>query len=585
MFNARSTSKSKALLLTFSAAVFLSAQAPDSARPFADRLVSASDPLSYYDRSGEGIRLFESGKYKEAEQALQESVNAYPGNGYVWLYLAMAKHNQGKIKEAISAYLRARELRTKVASWFIDYATAQAYAAIGEKEKAIDALEAVTNVFYSFPQQIYDKKPFASLRDDPRFKKLTGQFDVSNLSRDDGWRMDLDLLVAHINKVNPVYKGRSLPKPFMARYRKLRDDIPNLTEDQIYLGMVYMVAALEQGHTGLFALPTAKISTGLLPMEFWAFPDGVFIISTEEKYKELVGSQVLKVEDQPVADVVKRLEPYATVESPIEAMTQTMVNLRRLAMLRALGIAGPNKADVRLTVKAADGKMKDMSIGIIPSPQQVNNKLAPAPSVAPPMFLRDMKRPHWFERLPNQDAMYVQLNQVADAPDETLPAFGLRLRKALREKPVKHLIFDVRHNNGGTTQTYPELLRTLIAHTTVEGNRLYVLISRSVYSACANLVTDLERLGDATFVGEATSGFGNQHGDSSYFFLPYSGIAAQLSSAWWQYGTPFDKRRSLVPDIPVQLTAKDWLAGRDPVMDVVLKDMKRPQRPRVPDFP
>jgi hypothetical protein len=112
-----------------------------------------------------------------------------------------------------------------------------------------------------------------------------------------------------------------------------------------------------------------------------------------------------------------------------------------------------------------------------------------------------------------------------------------------------------------------------------------VLIARNVYSACANFVTDLERLGKAVFVGEPTSGWGNQHGDSTYFMLPYSGVGCQLTGVNWQLSTPFDTRRSLQPNIPVQLTAKDWMAGKDPALEVVLKDMKRPARAEVPPFP
>lgn len=45
------------------------------------------------------------------------------------------------------------------------------------------------------------------------------------------------------------------------------------------------------------------------------------------------------------------------------------------------------------------------------------------------------------------------------------------------------------------------------------------------------------------------------------------------------------RRRSLVPDIPVQLTAEAWLAGRDPVLEAVLEHIERPLRPEVPELP
>jgi hypothetical protein len=33
----------------------------------------------------------------------------------------------------------------------------------------------------------------------------------------------------------------------------------------------------------------------------------------------------------------------------------------------------------------------------------------------------------------------------------------------------------------------------------------------------------------------------------------------------------FDGRREMSPDVPVQLTAKDYFAGRDPALDAVFR--------------
>ena len=102
-----------------------------------------------------------------------------------------------------------------------------------------------------------------------------------------------------------------------------------------------------------------------------------------------------------------------------------------------------------------------------------------------------------------------------------------------------------------------------------------MIIGRGLYSATANLITDLERLAAPIFVGEPSSGTGNQDGDESYVILPHSGIRGWLTSVWWQYSHPWDRRTSLVPDVPVQLTAKAYFAGQDPAMETILALIKR----------
>src|SRR5437763_13117382 len=86
-----------------------------------------------------------------------------------------------------------------------------------------------------------------------------------------------------------------------------------------------------------------------------------------------------------------------------------------------------------------------------------------------------------------------------------------------------------------------------------------------------NLSTDLERLVRPVFVGEPTSGTGNQWGDENRFILPYSGLAGAFSGVRWQLSNPWDERRSIVPQVPVQLTAGDYFAGRDSALDAVFR--------------
>jgi len=136
---------------------------------------------------------------------------------------------------------------------------------------------------------------------------------------------------------------------------------------------------------------------------------------------------------------------------------------------------------------------------------------------------------------------------------------------------LTNLILDLRHNNGGSTQLYEELLRSLIAFSRVPGHTVYVLIGRRSYSATGNFVTDLERLTDPIFVGEASSECCNLYGDPIELTLPYSGIQLEVTALRWQLSTPSDRRREISPELPVQLTAAAYFAGKDPALDAIFK--------------
>src|SRR6185503_15292797 len=149
-----------------------------------------------------------------------------------------------------------------------------------------------------------------------------------------------------------------------------------------------------------------------------------------------------------------------------------------------------------LTLKMPDGRTvtKTLSVRDETPPTSWSRRLNAPPNVAAPLFLSQIRQNHWLEPLPDRHAIFVQLNNILPDEDETMPQFGLRLRRAIAEAKPRSLILDLRHNNGGNSFSYVELLRTLVAFRAGEGQKVYVLIGRNVYSAAANLSTDLERL-------------------------------------------------------------------------------------------
>ena len=80
--------------------------------------------------------------------------------------------------------------------------------------------------------------------------------------------------------------------------------------------------------------------------------------------------------------------------------------------------------------------------------------------------------------------MYVRIRATRDQPGgETLAQFGRRLGWAADSTGAKRLFVDLRGNEGGRTQSYPELVRNVIAFSARPGHRVYVLIDRHTFSA------------------------------------------------------------------------------------------------------
>jgi tetratricopeptide (TPR) repeat protein len=537
------------------------------------------DPLQYLDLKTQAQTLSSEERFSEAEPLVQRLVHDYPVDGQNWLLAGRVARKLGKFDEAVIAYGNAIELLGPGVPGMAEYWRAVSQASAGQIPAALYTLEQlVAEHHYGHRPSLYSDEAFKGLRGEPRFSEIAGRQATQGWSRNEGWTHDLDYLVAEVIRVNPDYHDRPLPGVFERQYKQLRKAIPKLGDEQIYVGMSRMLASLNQGHTNLWPfLPAVRMTFKVIPLQFYVFPEGIFVVGADPGNEDLVGDRLVAIDGTPALDALRKIREIHAADSGMEILWLGPALLALAQELKGLGIV-PSTDRIRVTLRKPSGAT--IKRVLTTTALQKSSKLHAAPGRAAAPAFTNVDKPHWFTARPEAQALYVQVNQIADDRDETLEAFGLRLRGALKDDRIRNVILDLRHNNGGNTFYYVELLRTLIAFSQQDGRTLYVIIGRGVYSAAANLVMDLERLAAPVFVGEPTSMTGNNYGDESEVQLPYSGIWAGVTSVKWQLGYPYDQRRSIVPNMPVVLTAADFFAGRDPAWESIAALCRRARADR-----
>ena len=541
-------------------------------------LAAPPDGSAYWDRSQEAVQLARNGKLEEAERAYEELTRAYPIRGAPWVELGSVKARLGKYRQAADAYRIAADLIGPLGFGQPRYFQAVNLVAAGDLDAALDALDDF--VFEGrTPRRpnLYDNPAFAPLRSHPRFLRLAGRDEsAAQLPRDAGWRRDIQHLLAEMKRIEPRFHDQPITPAILRQAEQLSGSVPTLSDEQIYVGIERIISSLGHGHSGLFPFVPSRRAFTQLPVQFWAFPEGIHIVNASGEAASLIGARLISIEGTPGFDALRQVGSVQSNESGPQVLWTGAYHLGVAQMLKGLGIA--RDADsIELELRLPDGQTVRRALQTIPLERRP--KLVPPPHVPAPLFLQRVPQAHWFQELRADDAMYVQVNQVTPSREETLPQFGVRLRQALAASTAHNLILDLRHNNGGDTSTYPELVRTIVSFTAQSGKHLYVIIGRDTYSAAANLIADLERFADPIFVGEPSSMSGNNAGDESHFVLPYSGIRGAFSSVRWQLSHPWDTRRSIVPQIPVPLTAKAYFRGEDPALETILRRINRTASP------
>ena len=124
------------------------------------------------------------------------------------------------------------------------------------------------------------------------------------------WRADLDYLVETLEVVHPDLYARVDREEFRRCADELAERIPDLDERDVALGMMQLVALIEDGHTQLEPTGLAAFDRWF-PVRFYRFTDGIFITAASDVYAPVSG-EILEGNDA-LAD-----EPALVNTSPEE---------------------------------------------------------------------------------------------------------------------------------------------------------------------------------------------------------------------------------------------------------------------------
>jgi tetratricopeptide (TPR) repeat protein len=518
--------------------------------------------------------------WKDAALLWQRAAAANPTEGRYWSQLGSALVQLKDHRRAIPALEKAVELGFGYPENNA-YKIAVAYGHLKDRDNALRWLEkayAMQFILFDLPAK---EEALKFLHSEPRFQALVPIADTSKMSREEGWRYDIRHLAREIDRLGEAPYRLKSKAEFERDFAALSARVPQLTDEQLVLSISRLVREVGDGHSvaqGMLG-PDTLVS---LPVQFYAFEDGVHIISADPKHRDLLGAQLLAMDGRPVEALFEGVKPYVPRDNEGRwTDLQTSLRLRNTGIMRAFGLVDDAR-NVALRLRGLDGKVRTVRIEADPDPAMFDIwNVRPHPpawvSLAEtlpgpmPLYLRDAGKRYWFEYLPAHRTVYFAFNQVRDDPAEPVAAFSRRLEKFIADNPVDRLVIDMRWNNGGGAHLMTPLIASLLRSEKVNRKgRLFVIIGRRVYSAAQVGAAMIERFTNATFVGEPTGSSPNFIGEEDAFTLPYSKMMVNISHLAWQGSLPLDRRRWIAPLIYAPPTFADYKAKRDAPMEAVL---------------
>jgi tetratricopeptide (TPR) repeat protein len=445
------------------------------------------------------------------------------------------------------------------------YLLAAAHAGQGEIQKSLEATRLSLEHGLRNIRKFHDPR-FEAIANTPEFRELVwfAVDDVDSLSRDEKFRRDLKFSIHELKRLHYSPFRTHTEGEIDSLVKALDAEIPQLTDDQIYVRMLRIISAFGDAHTRWLR------ETPLLPVVLFVYPEGIHVLGASKDHTDLVGAKILEITGHSADEVLAQAVSLAPVENRMTADREAAGLLRSIVVLRGLGLA-PAEGPVAIKVEDARGQIRDVQLSAQQQPLRREDYVFAVPGCADavPHCLRNRHEMFWHEILPGSKTMYCQLNGIGHGK-QLFHKYVEKLFAEIESTGIERLVLDLRWNGGGNTFLNPALIECVLRSGKFRkpGN-LFVIVGRNTFSAAINTTVDLERRTTAILVGEPPSSPPNFVGESVEVVLPASRWPLSISDLWWQTSYPMDYRQMVTPQIYAPPTAAALRAHRDPAMEAI----------------
>jgi len=392
------------------------------------------------------------------------------------------------------------------------------------------------------------------------------------------WQDDLRFLQETVHKDYPFLFKKVTAAAFDEAVEEFYKGIPQMQDHEVLVGFGRIIGMFKYGHTRV-GFHESPVAYHKLPINLYQFPDGLYITGAHKDYASVVGAKITAIEGMPTKEALKAIYPVVPVENKQFFKAYAVFYMVIPEVLHAQGITKTLKQNINLSLEK-EGKSFNSVVNArsnLDIPVQYGELKPESDWVGVrdqsqnPLYLKNLDKIYYYEYLPEQKAVYVRHSQIQDDPTENIPSFYKRLFEFIDNNEVEKLVLDVRLNGGGNNYKNKPIVTGIIEHSKInQTGKFFVIIGRRTFSACQNLVNELDNYTNAIFVGEPTGENINFYGDNRRVELPNSKLPVYLSFAWWQDKPQWENADYTVPHLAVESTFEDYSNNNDPVLETAL---------------
>ena len=544
------------------------------------------DPKAYYEQKLSAIALARAQQWENALPLLQDLTQQYKEDGQTWYLLGLSYFNLQEWQQALAPLKQALNLGYRLENIptgagnpnDLMVIIAKAYAQLDDEKNALTWLEKALAARWDDKPKLAGRSLFSNeisadfknIQDSEAFKNLAGDSVPENLSRVQKWQLDLDYLVSEIKRLHVDMYHHVSEAEFTNKVHSIRKAINTSGDQQIVFEFMSLLGVLGNGHNLIIPAWGKYGSFTQLPMQFYWFSDGLYIVDAEQPYAHLVGYKVTHFGETLAEKALDLVGKINARDNDMQQLWLAPYYLGLPQVLSGLNIV-EDAVNVTLTLRPPDGKEQTVT----PKAHAMTFAGFPKlPALKSASYQRGLSRnnePYWYENIVDKQLLYVQFNDVRDDSELSFAEFNDELRQLIMTQSIEHLVIDLRHNSGGDGSILPPMVATATLFEALKPDgKLFIIMGRNTFSAGHDLLVDLTRFTHPILVGEPSGTRPNAIAEAGWFNLPYSQQTGIISSQFHQKSSAEDHRIWLAPDLPVSLSSAAYFNGQDLALDAVL---------------
>ncbi|MCG6185910.1 S41 family peptidase [Maribellus maritimus] len=317
----------------------------------------------------------------------------------------------------------------------------------------------------------------------------------------------------------------------------LKSQLDSLTDNQIILSLSKCVAKANNGHTTIHLSKMDKI-----PLRYYWFADGLYIIKTDTSIAEHLGSKILKINSLEIDSVYKQLKDHLSGINRFKKFTASNY-LTSPEILNGIGLTAADSLTLTL-LKGKDTSVVNFKVKKMPDSKYEYESWADlypdSAKTTPwayftgnsnelPLYLKHMNEGVFYTFLDAEEISYFSINALwYKSPD-----FKEKIKKFLSELKTKtdyHVVFDLRYYTGGN-YVIPAKLATQPPKIIDDNRKIYLITSSMTFSAGLVTAARIKYFGKnkVVIVGEEVGDHLKFWAEGDYYTLPNSNISIQDS--------------------------------------------------------